>query len=96
MTDTTIFPTENPTQLQGELAQLIVDALNLDVAAADIAPDASLFGDGLGLDSIDVLEVALVVSKRYGFQLRADNEDNVKIFTSLRTLTEHIIAQRTK
>ena len=95
-TDTAIFPTENPQALQAELAQLIVEALNLDVAAADIAPDAALFGDGLGLDSIDVLEVALVVSKRYGFQLRADNEDNVKIFTSLRTLTDHIVAQRTK
>ena len=95
-TDSAIFPTENPQQLQAELAQLIVEALNLDVAAADIAPDAALFGDGLGLDSIDVLEVALVVSKRYGFQLRADNEDNVKIFTSLRTLTDHIVAQRTK
>lgn len=90
------FPTANPQELQTEVATLIVEALNLDVAPGDIEPEAPLFGDGLGLDSIDVLEVALVVSKRFGFQLRADNEDNVRIFTSLRTLTEHIIAQRTK
>jgi acyl carrier protein len=62
----------------------------------EIDADAPLFGDGLGLDSIDVLEVALVVSKRYGFQLRSDDEGNVRIFASLRTLTAHIANQRTK
>jgi acyl carrier protein len=82
--------------LQLEVAGLIVEALNLDLAPESIPADDSLFGEGLGLDSIDVLEVALVVSKRYGFQLRADNEDNVRIFGSLRSLTEHIAAQRTK
>ena len=96
MTTSPAFPTANPQELQAEVARLIVEALNLDVAAADIEPDTALFGDGLGLDSIDVLEVALVISKRFGFQLRADNEDNVRIFTSLRSLTEHIITQRTK
>lgn len=96
MTATAPFPTANPQELQAEVAKLIVEALNLEVAPSEIEADAPLFGDGLGLDSIDVLEVALVVSKRFGFQLRADNEDNVRIFTSLRTLTEHIIAQRTK
>ncbi len=80
--------------LQREVAELIVQALNLDVAPADINPDDSLYGDGLGLDSIDILEVALVVSKRYGFQLRADSEDNHRIFTSLRTLTDYIGAQK--
>lgn len=79
-----------------EVAEIIVAALNLEMAPAEIEPDAPLFGEGLGLDSIDILEVALVVSKRYGFQLKADNEDNVKIFTSLRTLAAHIAAQRTK
>jgi acyl carrier protein len=79
-----------------EVAELIVSALNLDVAAADIEADAPLFGDGLGLDSIDVLEIALVISKRYGFQLRSDNEDNVRIFVSLRTLATHVASQRTK
>ncbi|MES2830987.1 MAG: phosphopantetheine-binding protein [Pseudomonadota bacterium] len=82
------------TQLQNEIAVLIVEALNLDVAAEEIAADAPLYGDGLGLDSIDVLEIALVVSKRYGLQLRADNQDNHRIFTSLRTLTEFVNAER--
>ncbi len=79
-----------------EVAELIISALNLDMAASEIEPDAPLFGDGLGLDSIDVLELALVISKRYGFQLKSDNEDNIRIFTSLRSLTGHIAAQRTK
>jgi len=76
--------------LQREVADLIVHALNLDVAPADINPDDALYGDGLGLDSIDVLEIALVVSKRYGLQLRADNDDNHRIFSSLRSLTDYI------
>lgn len=78
-----------------ELAQLVVSALNLEIAPADIDPDQPLYGEGLGLDSIDILEVALVVSKRYGLQLRADHEDNTVIFTSLRSLAGHIAAQRT-
>jgi len=82
--------------LIAEVAELIVLALNLDLETREIEPDAPLFGEGLGLDSIDVLELALVVSKRYGFQLRSDNEDNVRIFSSLRTLTAHIATQRTK
>jgi len=81
--------------LLGEVAQLVVSSLNLETAAPDIDPDGPLYGDGLGLDSIDILEVALVVSKKYGLQLRADHEDNTKIFTSLRTLSDHIAAQRT-
>lgn len=79
-----------------EVAELIVAALNLDMAASEIEPDAPLFGDGLGLDSIDVLEIALVISKRYGFQLRSDNQDNLRIFSSLRALAAHIASQRTK
>lgn len=79
-----------------EIAELIVEALNLEVAPGEIEPDAPLFGEGLGLDSIDVLEIALVISKRYGFQLRSDSEDNVRIFSSLRTLAAHIAAQRSK
>ena len=55
-----------------------------------------LFGDGLGLDSIDVLEIALVISKKYGFQLKSDNEDNIRIFSSLRALTTYIASQRTQ
>ena len=81
--------------LRREVAQLMVDALNLDVAAEAIDPDAPLFGDGLGLDSIDVLEVALEISKRYGFQLRADDEQNPRIFASLASLSDHIATHRT-
>jgi len=90
------IPTTDPQALHGEVAELIVTALNLDVTPDKIVADAPLYGDGLGLDSIDILEVALVVSKRYGFQLRADNEDNVRIFRSLQSLCEYIAAQRTK
>ena len=79
-----------------EIAELIVEALNLEVAPGEIEPDAPLFGEGLGLDSIDVLEIALVISKRYGFQLRSDSEDNVRILSSLRTLAAHIAARRGK
>ncbi len=82
--------------LQQEVARIIVDALNLDIKPEDIQSDASLYGDGLGLDSIDILEIALVISKRFDFQLRADNADNVKIFSSLASLTEHIAAARTQ
>ncbi len=71
-------------------------ALNLDVAAAEIDPDAPLYGEGLGLDSIDILEIALVVSKRYGVQLRADSQENQSIFASLRHLCGYIAAHRTK
>lgn len=78
------------------MAQLIVEALNLDVAPADIDPDAPLFGEGLDLDSIDVLEIALVISKKYGFQMKSDDENNERIFASLRALTAHIATQRTQ
>jgi acyl carrier protein len=84
------------TALTHEVAAMIVTALNLEMSPAEITPDTSLYGDGLGLDSIDILEVALAVSKHYGFQLRADDEKNVKVFTSLRTLVSHIAANRTK
>jgi acyl carrier protein len=82
-------------ELQNEVARLIVAALNLDIRPEEIQPDAPLYGEGLGLDSIDVLEVALVVSKRFGFQLRAGNADNLRIFSSLASLSEHIAANRT-
>jgi acyl carrier protein len=82
------------TDLQREVALLLVEALNLEIAADAIDPAAPLYGEGLGLDSIDILEVALVVSQRYGFQLRSDDEDNVRIFRSLASLAEHIAANR--
>ena len=81
--------------LENELAVLLVEALNLEVAAADIAPEAPLYGEGLGLDSIDILEVALEVSRRYGFQLCSDDERNQQIFSSLRSLAAHVAQNRT-
>ena len=82
------------TDLQREVANLLVEALNLEIAPDAIDPEAPLYGEGLGLDSIDILEVALVVSQRYGFQLRSDDENNVRIFRSLASLAEHIAANR--
>ena len=79
-----------------EVAELVVSSLNLETVASDIQPDDALYGDGLGLDSIDILEIALVVSKRYGLQLRASDEGNTSIFQSLRSLGDHIAQQRTK
>lgn len=85
------------TAAEQELAQLLTDSLNIDwVKPDDIDPDAALFGSDLGLDSIDALELALVVSKRYGFQLRSDNPDNRRIFGSLRALSAHIEQHRAK
>lgn len=78
------------------LGQLIVTALNLDIAAADIDPDAPLYNEGLGLDSIDILEIALVISKKYGVKVRSDDENNSKIFSSLRALNRHIQEHRNK
>ena len=83
-------------RLLEEVAELVVSALNLEVAAAAIDPDAPLYKEGLGLDSIDILEVALVVSRRYGFKLREDDRDNLRIFASLRSLASHVAERRTK
>lgn len=81
--------------LEAEVARLIVEALHIEVAPEEIDPEAPLFGEGLGLDSIDALEIALAVSKRYGFQLRSDDERNGRIFRSLRALSAHIETNRT-
>lgn len=85
-----------PATLELELAQLFVEALNLETPAAAIDPLAPLFGDGLGLDSIDILEVALEISQRYGFQLRSDDENNQRIFENMRSLAAHVAQHRTK
>ena len=84
------------TAFESELAALIVQALNLEISPDEIDPGAPLFGEGLGLDSIDMLEIALAVSKKYGFKLRSDDVDNERIFASLRALTAHIEKHRTK
>ncbi|GBL46469.1 acyl carrier protein [Sulfuriferula multivorans] len=89
-------PVSSTAELQHEVAELMIECLNLEVAADQISADAPLYGEGLGLDSIDVLEVALMVSKRYGLQLRADSADNQHIFSSLRSLADYIATQRTR
>jgi len=81
---------------ESKLAALIVEALNLELTPQEVDPGAPLYRDGLGLDSIDILEIALVISKTYGVQLKADDTDNVRIFGSLRSLNEHLQQHRTK
>ena len=85
----------NP-DLEREIAGLITEALNLEAPADAIDPLAPLYRDGLGLDSIDILEIALVVSKRYGIEIKAESEENHRIFRSLRGLAEFVAAQRTR
>lgn len=83
------------TALEHEVARMIVSALNLEsIAAEDIEPEAPLFGGGLDLDSIDALELALAISKQYGFELRSDDDNNPRIFASLRNLAQHIESRR--
>jgi len=82
--------------LVSEIAGLIVTALNLEVQPSEIDPAAPLYKEGLGLDSIDILEVALVVSKKYGFKLKEDDQENVKVFRSLASLAAHVAERRTQ
>jgi acyl carrier protein len=83
--------------LELEVARLIISTLNLEgIVPEEIDPEAPLFGEGLGLDSIDALELALAISSTYGFQLRSDDADNTRIFASLRALSRHIEQRRTR
>ena len=83
--------------LERELAEMLVEVLHLEQSAGDIDPEAPLYGEqGLGLDSIDILEVALVVSKKYGFKLKEDDKDNVRVFRSLENLAAHVAERRTQ
>ena len=78
-----------------ELANLIVESLNLDgVSASQIDPEARLFGEGLGLDSLDMLELSMAVEQKYGVKLRSDDPDNERVFASLRSLSQHIQSRR--
>jgi acyl carrier protein len=85
-----------PIDFYNEVSNLVIETLNLEVTADEINLDDPMYGDGLGLDSIDILEIALVVSKQYGFQLRADNKDNQAIFSSMRSFADYIQKNRTK
>ena len=81
--------------LELEVANLIIDSLALeDISATEIIPEEALFNEGLGLDSIDALELAMAISQKYGFQLKSDDSNNATIFSSLRNLTNHIEANR--
>lgn len=84
------------TEPERELAALIIAALRLEISVGDFSPDTPLFGDELGLDSIDMLEIALAVSKQYGFEIRADSVDNERSFSSLRALAAHVATHRTR
>ncbi len=84
------------TPLEAEISGLMVEALNLELQPDEIEPESPLYGEGLGLDSIDVLEISLAISKRYGVQLRADDADNERIFATLRTLARHVEERRPK
>jgi acyl carrier protein len=75
---------------EAALAQLIVQTLNLEIEPAAIDPTAPLYGEGLGLDSIDMLEISLAVSKSYGVKLKSDDKNNGAIFSSLRALSQYI------
>jgi acyl carrier protein len=73
------------------LAALVVESLNLEGVDADqIDPAAPLFGDGLGLDSLDMLEISLVIQQRFGVKLKADDPQNEAIFASLQSLAAHV------
>ena len=82
--------------IAAELSTILVSALNLDIPPSEIDINTPLFeADGLGLDSIDSLEIALVVSKRYGFTLSTENTENKRVFFSLKTLATHVFDNRT-
>ena len=78
------------TALQSEIAALLVEALNLDIAPESIDPDAPLYGEGLGLDSIDALELGLALQRRYGVTVSADSEENRRHFGSVQSLVAFV------
>ena len=79
------------TDLELEIATLLVESLNLEVLPTDIEPEAPLYQEGLGLDSIDLLEISVILSKRYGVQIKSDDPDITRIFTSLRSLSSTVL-----
>lgn len=91
-----VLGTLGQTAAERSVAELLVHALQLETPADAIGPETQLFGEGLGLDSIDALELALAITRAYGFELRSDDQRNHRIFASLRSLTDHIEAHRTR
>ncbi|MBK1699088.1 phosphopantetheine-binding protein [Rhodovibrio salinarum] len=83
-------------ELEQELAEAMVRVLELEVSTDEIDPDAALFGEGLGLDSIDALELSLEITRRYGVEIRGEDDRNDRIFASLRALASHVQENRTK
>jgi acyl carrier protein len=84
-------------ELATELKQLMIEGLNLeDVEPDDIEPEAPLFGDGLGLDSIDALEIAVLLDRKYGVKISSGDDRNPAIFASLRSLAEFVASNRTR
>jgi len=82
---------QTQTAQEKELAELIVEALNLeDINAGEIDPEEALFGEGLGLDSIDALELALAITQKYAIQLKADDKNMQQAFGTLRSLNTYI------
>jgi acyl carrier protein len=83
--------------IEQEIARLIVDTLHLDdITPEQIEAEAPLFGDGLGLDSLDMLELSMEVEQKYGVALRSDDPEHIKIFVSLRRLSEYIQVHRVR
>lgn len=83
------------TDLELEIATLLVESLNLEVLPDEIEPEGPLYQDGLGLDSIDLLEISVILSKRYGVQIKSDDPEITRIFTSLRSLSSTVLERRT-
>ena len=84
-------------QPEDEIKRLIIDVLQLeDITPEDIDPESPLFVEGLGLDSIDALELGVAIQKRYGIVLSANSEETRRHFASVRALSEMIDRNRTK
>lgn len=79
-----------------ELARLIVTTLGIELDPESVDPEMPIYGDGMGLDSIDILEISLAISKAYGFRLSSDDSDNTRIFSSLRELNKYIQQHRSR
>ena len=89
-------PDASQSAIEAEVASLLVETLQLETEASAILPGEPLFNEGLGLDSIDALEISLALSRRYGIELKSDDDRNGEIFASLRSLSRHIERNRSR